>query len=60
MVTLNLFSIIILIFFIHTILTHLLNWFLRDAEKAHSIEIAVIVNIIELIIIFAILWNITP
>ena len=60
MVTLSLFSIIILIFFVHTIFTHLLNWAFRDAEKQDSAGVAVFINLIELVIMFLILWNVTP
>jgi len=60
MVTLNLFSIIILIFFVHTIFTHLLNWFIRESEKTDDVGASIIVHFIELLIMFAILWNVTP
>lgn len=60
MVTLSLFSIIILIFFVHTIFTHLLNWAFRDAYKENAGELGVLLNIVEIIIMFFILWNVTP
>lgn len=59
MVTLSLFSIIILIFFVHTIFTHLLNWAFRDSYKEDASVFGAFLNIVELVLVFIILWNVT-
>jgi predicted membrane-bound mannosyltransferase len=49
MVTISLFSIVAIIFIVHTILTHLINWLFREtADDSEMFCFAVLVTITEL------------
>jgi hypothetical protein len=57
MVTVSILSIVILIFVLHTVLTHLLNWAFR---KTMDSEVGVgifILNLIEIVIMVILLKN---
>ncbi len=49
MITVSIFGIVILIFVLHTILTHLLNWFIRSCGNSESVALLVVIlNIMEI------------
>ena len=52
MIAVSIFSVIILIFVLHTILTHLLNWLFREMAP-NDIVLSVLLSIVEFIIIIA-------
>ena len=52
MVSISIISVVILIFVLHTILTHLLNWLFRKMAP-NDIVLSVLLSIVEFIIIIA-------
>ena len=52
MVSVSIFSVIILIFVLHTILTHLLNWLFREMSPNH-VMLPILLSIVEFIVIIA-------
>lgn len=54
-VTVPLIGIIILIFVLHTILTHLSNWAIRECEDPGLLTLVVFVTIIELVVCISML-----
>jgi len=47
-ITLNLTATLIMIFVIHTIFTHLLNWMIREVDEHELTGLTIFLNIIEL------------
>lgn len=57
MVTVSIISIVILIFVLHTILTHLLNWAFRESMDSELGIGIIILNLMEAAIMIALLKN---
>lgn len=59
MVTVSIISIVILIFVLHTILTHLINWFWRtvDENGPEMVILPIIVTLAEAAIMVGLLKN---
>ena len=59
MVTVSIISIVILIFVLHTILTHLINWFWRTVVEngPEMVIIPIMVTLAEVAIIITLLKN---
>lgn len=49
MVTVSIFGIVVIIFVLHTVLTHLINWWFREADDASEVFVVVLVVIMELL-----------
>lgn len=60
MITVSIFSIVVLIVVLHTILTHLINWLWRAMDDPELIIIPVIVTILEAVAVFTLLKNFIP
>ena len=62
-VELTIFSVIAVVFIIHTVLVHLLNWLFRKSNqgmfKEDSLAIAIVLNCLEFAFTFLIIKNIT-
>ena len=52
MISVSIFSVIILIFVLHTILTHLLNWLFREMTP-DDVMLPILLSIVEFIVIIA-------
>ena len=50
MVTVSIFSVVVIIFILHTVLTHLINWSFREAGDALEVFVIVLVTIVELLL----------
>lgn len=57
MVTVSILSIVILIFVLHTVLTHLLNWAFRKTMDSEVGVGTFILNLIEIVIMVILLKN---
>jgi hypothetical protein len=61
-VELTIFSVIAVVFIIHTVLVHLLNWLFRKSNqgmfKEDSLAIAIVLNCLEFAFTFLIIKNI--
>ena len=55
MVTIPIFSVVVIIFILHTVLTHLINWWFREADEEIFITAIVFYTIAELTLIIALL-----
>lgn len=56
-VTLNLTVAFIVLFIVHTIFTHLLNWLTRESPKFDFVVFSVFLNIVELVICIGFIIN---
>jgi hypothetical protein len=59
-VTVPLVGIIVLIFILHTILTHLSSWAFRECKDPGLVVLVVFVTIIELVVCVALLTSYIP
>lgn len=50
MVTVSILSIVLLIFVLHTILTHLLNWLTRLFADSEAVALMILTNLLEIVI----------
>jgi hypothetical protein len=59
MVTVSIISIVILIFVLHTILTHLINWLWREVTEngPEMVIIPIMLTVVEAAIVIALLKN---
>lgn len=48
MVTVSIFGIVVIIFVLHTVLTHLINWWFREADDAEEGFVLIMLTIVEL------------
>lgn len=48
MVTVSIFGIVVIIFVLHTVLTHLINWWFREADDAEEGFGLIMLTIVEL------------
>ena len=55
MITIKLFSVVVIIFTLHTVLTHLINWQFRKSDDESTMFATLIFAIIEITIIIALL-----
>ena len=49
MVTVSIFGVIVIIFVLHTVLTHLINWLWRECD-GEIVVLALVVTIVELLL----------
>ena len=50
MVTVSIFGVVVIIFILHTVLTHLFNWWFREADNDMELFVIVLCGIIELLL----------
>lgn len=58
--TVSLFGAIVIIFIVHTILTHLINWMIREAVNEEVGGLSIVVMIVELTLTLSIINWIIP
>ena len=55
MITVSIFGVVVIIFILHTVVTHLINWWFRETDDDSELYVVVSFTIVELISITALL-----
>ena len=55
MITVSIFGVVVIIFILHTVLTHLINWWFRESYSESEIFVIVVCVIMELLLTLSLL-----